>query len=152
MYSVRAGLPHVSLNNAIVVWLIFWRYTARISPGELRVLTLNFVVISHWLMIFTSHLALCILSLYPAIRGCIQKFPDRPPGARTANVIALCHWVQLYRYYMSRSSEFWAITLWRGQQRVIPKVSVYFVIDSVRKRLDTPSYLHEYKARNFVLI
>jgi hypothetical protein len=29
--------------------------------------------------------------------------------------------------------------LWRGQQRVIPKVSVYFVIDSVWKLLDTPS-------------
>jgi hypothetical protein len=35
---------------------------------------------------------------------------------------------------------FAAITLWRGQKRVIPKVSVYFIIDSVRKLLDTPSY------------
>jgi len=25
------------------------------------------------------------------VRGCIQKFPDWPPGARTANDIALCH-------------------------------------------------------------
>jgi hypothetical protein len=25
------------------------------------------------------------------IRGCIQKFPDWPPGARTANGTALCH-------------------------------------------------------------
>jgi hypothetical protein len=25
------------------------------------------------------------------IRGCIQKFPDWPPGARIANVTALCH-------------------------------------------------------------
>jgi hypothetical protein len=33
-----------------------------------------------------------------------------------------------------------AITLWRGQQWVIPKVSVHFVIESVRKLLDTPSY------------
>jgi hypothetical protein len=24
-------------------------------------------------------------------RGCIQKFPDWPPGARTANGTALCH-------------------------------------------------------------
>jgi hypothetical protein len=37
---------------------------------------------------------------------------------------------------------FAAITFWRGQQRVIPKVSVYFVIDLVRKLLDTPSYKH----------
>jgi hypothetical protein len=25
------------------------------------------------------------------IRGCIQKFPDWPPGARTENIRALCH-------------------------------------------------------------
>jgi hypothetical protein len=36
---------------------------------------------------------------------------------------------------------FAAITL----RRVIPKVSVYFVIDSVRKLLDTPSYNGESK-------
>jgi hypothetical protein len=35
---------------------------------------------------------------------------------------------------------FAAITLRRGQQRVIPKVNVYFVNDSVRKLLDTLSY------------
>jgi len=25
------------------------------------------------------------------VRGCIQKFPDWPPGTRTANATALCH-------------------------------------------------------------
>jgi hypothetical protein len=40
------------------------------------------------------------------IRGCIQKFPDWPPGARTANGTALCHYVQFYHYYVSQSSEF----------------------------------------------
>jgi hypothetical protein len=35
------------------------------------------------------------------LRGCIQKFPDWPPGARTANDTALCHWMQLYRYFVS---------------------------------------------------
>jgi hypothetical protein len=35
---------------------------------------------------------------------------------------------------------FAAIILCVASQRVIPKVSVYFVIDSVRKLLDTPSY------------
>jgi len=35
---------------------------------------------------------------------------------------------------------FATITLCVDSQRVIPKVSVYFVIDSVRKLLDTPSY------------
>jgi hypothetical protein len=36
------------------------------------------------------------------IRGCIQKFPDWSPGARTANGIAL----QLHSYFVSQSSEF----------------------------------------------
>jgi hypothetical protein len=40
------------------------------------------------------------------IRGCIQKFPDLSPRARTANGTALCHKVQLYRYFVSQSSEF----------------------------------------------
>jgi hypothetical protein len=35
---------------------------------------------------------------------------------------------------------FAAITLCVASQRVIPKVSVYFVIDSDRKLLDTPAY------------
>jgi hypothetical protein len=35
---------------------------------------------------------------------------------------------------------FAAITLCVASQRVFIVVSVYFVIDSVRKRLDTPSY------------
>jgi hypothetical protein len=42
----------------------------------------------------------------PNIRGCIQKFPDWLLGARTANGIALCHWVQLHRYFVNQSSEF----------------------------------------------
>jgi hypothetical protein len=40
------------------------------------------------------------------IRGCIQKFPVWPPGAKTANGTALCYRVQLYRYFVSQSSEF----------------------------------------------
>jgi hypothetical protein len=40
------------------------------------------------------------------IRGCIQKFQDWPPGARTANGTALCHYMQLCRYFASQSSEF----------------------------------------------
>jgi hypothetical protein len=41
------------------------------------------------------------------LRGYNQKFPDLPPGARTANDTALCHYVQLYRHFVSQSSEFW---------------------------------------------
>jgi len=40
------------------------------------------------------------------IRGSVQKFPDWPPGARTTNDKALCHGVQLYRYFVSQSCEF----------------------------------------------
>jgi hypothetical protein len=36
---------------------------------------------------------------------------------------------------------FAAITLFVASQRVFVVVSVYFVIDSVRKLLDTPSYI-----------
>jgi hypothetical protein len=50
--------------------------------------------------------ACIILSKNTNIRGCIQKFPDWPPEARTANGRALCHLVQLYRYYVSQSGEF----------------------------------------------
>jgi hypothetical protein len=74
------------------------------------------------------------------VRGCIQKFPDWPPGARTANgklsaarrgCIAIL-WISLV--------SFAAITLCVASQRVFVVVSVYFVMDSVRKLLDTPSY------------
>jgi hypothetical protein len=37
---------------------------------------------------------------------CNQKVPDWSPGARTANGTVLCHQAQLYRYFMSQSSEF----------------------------------------------
>jgi hypothetical protein len=47
--------------------------------------------------------------------------------------------VQLYRYFLSQSSEFCRyVTLCVAYQRVF--VVVYFVIDSVRKLLDIPSY------------
>jgi hypothetical protein len=72
------------------------------------------------------------------IRGCIQKFPDWQPGARTADGTALCHYLQLYRYFMSQSSEFC-----RHNPLCCFSISVYcfyFVIDSFRKLLDTPSY------------
>jgi hypothetical protein len=36
---------------------------------------------------------------------------------------------------------FAAITLYVAFQRVIPKVSVYFIMDSVRKLLETPTYI-----------
>jgi hypothetical protein len=71
--------------------------------------------------------------------GCIQKFPDWPPGARTANgkhlsakrcsCIAIL-WVSLV--------SFDAITVCVAFQRVFIVAIAYFFIDSVRKLLDSP--------------
>jgi hypothetical protein len=37
---------------------------------------------------------------YPQLlRACIKKFPDWPPGARTTNNTALCHYAQLYHLF-----------------------------------------------------
>jgi hypothetical protein len=69
------------------------------------------------------------------IRGFIQKFLDWPPGARTENGTALCHYVQLYRYFVSFS----ATTTCVASQRVFIIVSVCFFMDSVRRLLNTPS-------------
>jgi hypothetical protein len=74
------------------------------------------------------------------VRGCIQKFPDGPPGGRTANGTAFYHYGQLYRYSVSQSSEFY-----RHNPLCCISTRVYyccclFLYDSVRKLLDTISY------------
>jgi len=38
--------------------------------------------------------------------GVSKKIPDWPPGARTANGTPLCHYVQLYHYFVSQSNGF----------------------------------------------
>jgi hypothetical protein len=68
------------------------------------------------------------------------KFPDWPPGARTANGIALCQWVKLYRYFVGQNSG-----VCRHNPLCCFSTSVYcckrmFSYDSVRKLLDTPWY------------
>jgi hypothetical protein len=75
------------------------------------------------------------------VRGCIQKFLDWPPRARTTATRCSCIvilWVSLV--------SFAAITLCVASQLVIPNVRVYFVIYSVRKLLgkflDKPSYTY----------
>jgi hypothetical protein len=95
-------------------------------------------------------MAWCLIK--QGIRGFIQNFPDWPPGARTANGTALCHYVQLYRYIVSQSSEFCS-----HNTLCCFSVSVYcccyFVIDSFRKLLDTPSYVFlacTYHRDNFI--
>jgi hypothetical protein len=39
-------------------------------------------------------------------RRCNQKFPNWLSGAKPTNDASLCHYVQLYRYFVSQSSEF----------------------------------------------
>jgi hypothetical protein len=73
------------------------------------------------------------------IRGCIQKFPDWLPGARTENCTTLCHKVQLYHYFVSQSREF----CHHNPLCCFP-MSVFcclFHYDSVQKLLDIPSYI-----------
>jgi hypothetical protein len=80
-----------------------------------------------------------LLPLKKKVRGFIQKFPDWPSGARTANGTVLCHYVQFYSYFVSQSSEFC-----RHNTLCCFTTSVHccflFRYDSVRKLLDTPSY------------
>jgi hypothetical protein len=78
--------------------------------------------------VLAQHLEHCL-----TIRGCTQKFPDWPPEARTAircSCIAIL-WVSLVSFV--------AIILCVASQRVF--IFVNFFIDSVRKLLDTPSYM-----------
>jgi hypothetical protein len=81
------------------------------------------------------------LRITKEIRGCIQKFPYWPPGARTANGTGLCHRRSCIAILWVSLVSFIAIILCVVSQRLILRVNLYFVIDSVRKLLDTPSYL-----------
>jgi hypothetical protein len=65
---------------------------------------LSVVTSAHTSRLMTSDDPLCGSLHY--LRGCIPKFPDWPPGAKTANSTALCHEVQLNHYFMSQSSTF----------------------------------------------
>jgi hypothetical protein len=82
----------------------------------------------------------CLIVQCFFVRECIHKFPDWPPGARTANGTDLCHQLQLYRCFVSQSSEFC-----RHNPLCCFSTSVYcyFAIDSVRKLLDILSYISD---------
>jgi hypothetical protein len=77
------------------------------------------------------------------VRGCIRKFPDWSPGARTANFTAATRCSCIAILWISLVC-FAAITLCVDSQRMFIVV-VYFVIDWVRKLLDTPSCLENLK-------
>jgi len=69
------------------------------------------------------------------LRGCIQKFPDWQPGARTPNGTTLCHSAQLYRCFVSRSSEFSSHNRLCGYS-----TSVYFCCCLLRYRLSPETF------------
>jgi hypothetical protein len=72
------------------------------------------------------------------IRGYIQKFPDWPPGMRTANgktAVTSCSCIAILCVSLV---SFAAITLCVASQRVFIFI-LHFVIDSVQKLLDTLS-------------
>jgi len=76
------------------------------------------------------------------INECIQKFSDWPPRVRTANGIGLYHYVQLYHYFVSQSSEFFCHNpLYCFSVSVC--CCVYFIIDSIQKLLATPLYMKQ---------
>jgi hypothetical protein len=91
--------------------------------------------------------------IHTYIRGCIQKFPDWPLGARTGNGTALCHQVQLYRCFMSQYCEFCrhnTLCCFSTSVYCCKHIS-YFIIDSVRKLLVTSSYIKLHRTRREVL-
>jgi hypothetical protein len=80
------------------------------------------------------------------VRGCIQKFPDWPPAARTANGTALITRCSCIAILWVTLMSFAAVTLCVASQRVVVVVVVvYSVIDLVRKLFDTPSYNETYR-------
>jgi hypothetical protein len=88
----------------------------------------------------------------------IQKYPDLPPGARTASSTALCHWVQLYRYFVSQSNEFCRHNLlccfWTGidcccwfRYRLSPETSGYTIVQYVTSQLEVDLLCMEHRIR-----
>jgi hypothetical protein len=97
---------------------------------------------------FISHFRVSI-NTYQAI----SKFPNWPPGVRTANGTAFCSDTRCNCIAILSVSlvSFAAVTLCVASQGVFIVVSVYFIIDSVRKLLDKLSYMTCIKSQlNFV--
>jgi len=81
-----------------------------------------------YLLIFVTH-----------VQGCIQKFPDWTPEARTATgKLSATRWSCIAIFLVSLVSCA-TITLCVASQLVFIIVGIYFFTDSVRKLLDTPS-------------
>jgi hypothetical protein len=93
------------------------------------------------MMLFYPHIenSRRVIVLLLITQGCIKKFPDWPPGARTANVQPSATTYSCITILWFSLVSFAAVTLYVASQPEFIVISVYFVIDSVRKLLDTPS-------------
>jgi hypothetical protein len=89
----------------------------------------------HVFSVFPKGSSHFILYSFMLVRGCIQKFPDLPPVARTANGTAVCPYVQLYRYFVSQCSEFC-----RHNPLCCFSTSVYFCKRIFRYRLSPETF------------
>jgi hypothetical protein len=93
-----------SLPLGAVVLAILWVILVSFAAITLCVASQEvFVVVGIY---FVMDSVRKLLNTHCTIRECIQKFPDWPFEWRTANVTALYDYVQLYRYFVSQSSEF----------------------------------------------
>jgi len=71
--------------------------------------------------------------------GCVSKSFRTGRLERELQMVqlALCHYVQLYRYFVNESSEFCR----HNPLCCLSSACCYFIIDTVRKLMGTPSYL-----------
>jgi hypothetical protein len=102
---------------------------------------------------FCDHLEWATISPFQffSIHNPIQKYKTYEGVSKSFRTVRLERELQIVQLSITRCScidvlwvslvSFASVTLWRGQQWVIQKVRVHFVIDSVRKLLDTPSYV-----------
>jgi hypothetical protein len=102
---------------------------------------LKFCIVNSEFLCWPRHVSLKLEGTWNLIgvRRCIQKFPDGPPGARTANGTALCHQVQLYRFMWVSLVSLVTITLCVTSQRMLFIIIIIIIIIIVVVSLWTQS-------------
>jgi len=126
-------------RRSLTYWWVWHEIlNSRVSQHLARGGTIQYSSASHGTPNCESYEVVCVcVCVCVNARRCIQKFPDWLPGVRTANgysclpLGAVILWVSLMNFA--------TIILCAASQRVFIAI-VYFVIDSVRKLLDTLSY------------
>jgi hypothetical protein len=96
----------------------------------------------------TLQLSAVVKKVHECFDDVLRKYEGVSKSFRTGRLARELQMVQLsatrcscFVIFWVRLMSFAAITLYVASQRVIPKVNIYFVIDSVRKLLDTHSYM-----------